>query len=338
MTGAGQTWVTDENGAVVPGSVVEGGSNEAALASALAATQETLQSVRKELLLTETRLVEARTEEDARAEKIEATRTKPLEGTYGLKKRRGSGRGSGGGHGGGKVGGIGRGSDTLEAHAEDLVTRLQQVERVVEDQALALVELRQREVRSGIEHRVKIGEVRRHKRATFSPHPSVFVHCTCPDRKRPSSHVSPSLPSPLLPTSLRHAQAHELLLQRQERIACLEHELRCRRENGAVKLRSKDATIRSLSHRSGLHAELGARGQEVEQMRVESNHLHRAVEDLTRQRDAARGQSTELTRRLEGLREAADRETMAKTVRRREKERERRESAMPCVLRRWRRR
>ena len=169
MTGAGQTWVTDENGAVVPGSVVEGGSNEAALASALAATQETLQSVRKELLLTETRLVEARTEEDARAEKIEATRTKPLEGTYGLKKRRGSGSGSGGGNGGGKVGGIGRGSDTLEAHAEDLVTRLQQVERVVEDQALALVELRQREVRSGIEHRVKMGEVRRHKKSCLLP-------------------------------------------------------------------------------------------------------------------------------------------------------------------------
>ena len=67
-------------------------------------------------------------------------------------------------------------------------------------------------------------------------------------------------------------------------------------------------------------------------MRVESNHLHRAVEDLTRQRDAARGQSAELTRRLEGLREAADRETMAKTVRRREREREReRERVCVCV-------
>ena len=66
----------------------------------------------------------------------------------------------------------------MEAHAEDLVTRLQQVERVVEDQALALVELRQREVRSGIEHRVKMGEVRRHKRATFSPPCVVGGICT----------------------------------------------------------------------------------------------------------------------------------------------------------------
>ena len=62
----------------------------------------------------------------------------------------------------------------MEAHAEDLVTRLQQVERVVEDQALALVELRQREVRSGIEHRVKMGEVRRHKSCLL---PTVCV-CT----------------------------------------------------------------------------------------------------------------------------------------------------------------